>query len=112
MSFEQEINKEEQESPIRGKLQVHTSFFPLAWILHAVSPVIEINGKRVNTKWGSTEFNIDPGNHNVKIYFPYMFISHCGANTVNIDIEAGKTKRINYYMPGWMLAKGRIKVLD
>ena len=111
MSFEQELTKEINPEPKKGKLIVNTDFFGMAWFLYFVTPVIEINGKRMSRPWGTSQFDIDPGDYTVKIFFSYLFMSECGANSVNVRIEEGKSKKVTFYMPPWMMAKGRMKVL-
>ena len=90
-------------------LEITTKFFPLAWFLYFVNPVIEINDNRFPGKWGKRHFELPPGEHILKIYFPYMFYKECGANTVRISLEEGQIRKVEYYMPPWMMAKGRIK---
>lgn len=53
-------------------LQVETTFFPLAFILNAVTPNIEIDGVVHKRKWGWAAFDLEPGEHTVEVSFPYM----------------------------------------
>ena len=111
MSFEEELTREvKSEVSQKGRIEIETRFFPLAWFLHFVTPVIEIDGKSVKRKWGVSHFDLEPGLHQVKIYFSYFMMSECGANRIRIKVEEGKTKKVTYYMPPWMLAKGRMKL--
>ena len=55
-------------------------------------------------------FELTPGQHKIKIYFPYIGMSECGANEVTIDIQEGIKRRVSYYMWPWMFAKGSISV--
>ena len=113
MSFEQELIKEVKvEAPKKGRVEIKTDFFALGWFLYFVTPVIEIDGKPVKRKWGVSHFDLEPGIHQVKIYFPYFMMSECGANRIRIKVEEGKTKKVTYYMPPWMLAKGRIAIAN
>jgi hypothetical protein len=91
-------------------IEVKTNFFPLAFILFLCTPVIEINGQKNKRSWGTHFFEVKPGDYAVKIYFPYLFISECGANQVKIHVSEGETKKISFYMPPWMLMAGTIKV--
>ena len=90
-------------------IEVKTGFFPLAFILFLCTPVIEINGQKNIKSWGTHYFELLPGDHIIKIYFPYLFKSECGANQINVSILEGQTRRIVYNMPPWMLAAGTIK---
>ncbi|XOV68286.1 MAG: hypothetical protein ACFHU9_03730 [Fluviicola sp.] len=91
-------------------LHVKTGFFPLAWILYFVTPTIEINGEKHKKKWGQDSFALDPGEHHVKISFPYMGRAECGANDVTVTLADGETKRIMYGAPFFMFSKGNISV--
>lgn len=113
MSFEQELTKEikgESTNEPKGRLEINTDFFGMAWFLYFVTPVIEIDGHKLRRAWGDCRFDLDPGTYTVKIYFSYFFMSECGANSVRVEIEEGKKKRITYYMPPWMFSRGRMKV--
>lgn len=113
MNFEQELTKEvAPETPKKGRIEIKTGFFVLAWFLHFVTPVIEINGKLVKKPWGISQFDLEPGEYTVKIYFSYFMMSQCGANQVRVKVEEGKTKKIIYNMPPWMLAKGKMTVFN
>jgi hypothetical protein len=91
-------------------LEIDLGFFPLAFFLFACTPVIEINGKKHERSWGKCKFELDAARYDVKIYFPYIFMSECGANTVTINLETGDQKKISYYMWPWMFSKGSISV--
>ena len=93
-------------------IEIQTGFFPLAWFLHFVKPVIEINGKKHTEEWGPSFFDLPPGKYEVKIYFPYMWRSECGANQISLTLQEGLIKKIEYYMPPWMFAKGSIKEIS
>lgn len=113
MNFEQELTKEEKTEPLKkGKLEIKTGFFALAWFLHFVTPVIEINGQRIKKAWGTSYFDLEPGTYTVKIYFSYFMMSQCGANQVSVKLEEGQSKLIRYNMPPWMLAKGKMTVYN
>ena len=85
---------------------------PLAFILYMCTPVIEINGEKNARKWGTHSFELAPGEYTVKIYFPYIFMKECGANSIKVNVEAGKITKIDYNMPPLMIAAGTIKVLN
>lgn len=91
------------------RLKIKTGFFPLAWFLYFVTPTIEINGYKYKNKWGEHFYDLPPGEYRVKIYFPYMFKSECGANEIRVSLTKGEERRIVYNMPPWMFSKGSIK---
>ena len=91
-------------------LEIKTGFFPLAWFLYFVTPTIEINGEKHKNKWGEKVFSLSPGEYKVKVSFPYMGKSECGANEIKVSLSEGQNKRIIYNMPPWMFSKGSIKI--
>ncbi|MFN5183416.1 MAG: hypothetical protein ACK5D5_10395 [Bacteroidota bacterium] len=91
-------------------IQIKTGFFPLAWFLYFVDPIIEINGVKNKASWGTKFFQLAPGDYSIKIYFSYFGNPQCGSNEVKVSVAEGIIKRINYEMPPWMFAKGSISV--
>ena len=92
-------------------IEIKTGFFPLAWFLYFVTPIIEINGVKHKKKWGTTFFPLTPDKYMVKISFPYMGKSECGANEIDVSLSEGQTIKIVYNMPPWMFAKGSLKLI-
>ena len=95
---------------MKTELEIKLGFFPLAFFLFACTPVIEINGEKNQRSWGSHIFEVNSGQHNIKIYFPYLGMSECGANEVTIDVHDGVKRKVSYYMWPWMFAKGTINI--
>jgi len=91
-------------------INVKLKFFPLAWFLFFCTPVVEINGQKNKRPWGKHYFELEPGIYNVKIYFPYIMKRECGANRVDVNLKEGQVRDVSFYMPPWMLSKGRMKV--
>jgi hypothetical protein len=92
------------------RIAVQTGFFPMAWFLYFVSPIVELNGQINKRNWGTSFFDVTPGEYLVRIYFPYLGNSQCGVNQIQVKVEEGQTVKISYYMPPWMLAKGKISI--
>ena len=91
-------------------VEIKTGFFPLAFLLFMCTPRIEIDG-RVNLRpWGTHFFELPPGPHTIRVYFRYLWMGHCGDNSVSVNVPAGRAVRVNYNMPPWMLAKGSMTV--
>ena len=91
-------------------LAVKTAFFPLAFLLLLCKPTIVIDGKAYRKHWGTHSFEVDPGKHHIKIFFPYLFWPECGANSIDVTVEEGKTTRVKFYMPPLVLLKGSLKM--
>lgn len=90
-------------------IEVKTGFFLLAFILFMCTPVIEINGEKNRRPWGNHFFDLAPGDYVVKIYFPYLFMSECGANQLKVSVAEGNVKKISYRAPLILLMAGKIK---
>lgn len=95
---------------MKAGISIETSFFPLAWILHFVTPTIEINGVKHHRKWGMADFELEPGEYSVKISFPYLGNPECGANSVVFTLSEAERKFIRYEMSFWIFDKGAISV--
>ena len=93
-------------------IEIKTGFFPLAWFLYFVTPTIEINGEKHKKKWGESFFDLPAGNYRIKISFPYMGKSECGANEIQVTLSEGQKRKVTYNMPPWMFAKGSIKITE
>ncbi len=91
-------------------IYIKTKFFPLAFFLFFVTPCIEIDGKQYRRKWGRSFFEIPAGQHNIKVFFPYIFMRECGANQITLSIEDGEEKHILYKAPLILFFKGKIKI--
>ena len=95
----------------RTGVEINVKFFPLAFLLLFCTPIIEIDGTPNRRRWGTHFFALEPGSHSIRIYFRYLFMARCGANSINVAVQEGKTSRIKYYMPPFIFAKGSIKEL-
>src|SRR5690348_13273526 len=88
---------------------VRASFFPLAFLLFFCTPTIVIDGQAYKKGWWSDHFfPVPPGRHNVKIFFKYLYMNECGANSIDVDVAPEQVRQINYFMPPWIYAKGSI----
>lgn len=92
-------------------IQVETSFFPLAFLLHFCTPTIVIDGHPQQRPWGSHFFPTAPGMHHVRIFYRYLFMEHCGDNSISVMVHPGYVARIKFEMPPWAFAKGSIREL-
>ena len=91
-------------------VEVKLSFFPLAFLLLACTPRVEINGHAHICKWGTHFFTLPPGTYQVTIYFPYITSSRCGENTALVEVGEGQIRRVTYFMWPWVFAPGSISV--
>jgi len=91
-------------------IETTTKFFPLAFLFYICSPTIEVNGIKYTKKWGTDFFSLAPSTYTVKIYFKYLFMSECGANSVTVDVKEGLTSKVSWYMPPMIFAKGTMTI--
>jgi hypothetical protein len=98
-----------QFSPTQGGgwLEVKTEFFFMLWILFFVSTGIEVNGQRHRRPWGVTTLELPPGNHQVKIYFNYLF-GPAGVSIRNVTVHPGHITRLRYSAPWLVFLSGSV----
>ncbi len=89
-------------------IEVTTGFFPLAIFLFFCTPVIEIDGHSSRHRWGTCAFDVDPGSHHVRIWFPYLFWTRCGEAGIDVTVVPGRTTRVRFYMPPLVFLPGSI----
>jgi hypothetical protein len=91
-------------------LQIKTGYFSMAFFFAFCNPVVEINGAQHLNGWGKHFYQLKPGKYTVKIYFRYFTMEQCVANSIDVELQEGRARQINYNMPPWMFAKGSIKI--
>ena len=89
-------------------VEVKLSFFPLAFLLLACTPRVEIDGQANKKYWGTHFFPLSAGPHKIRVFFPYIGMPECGANSIDIVVPPGGTVRVGYFMWPWMFAKGTL----
>jgi len=100
---------EEIQRQLKTGVAIKTGFLPLGFILFFCTPTIVVDGRAYRKRWGTHFFELEPGRHTIKIFFHYLFMAECGANSIDVIVEEGKTSRVKYFMPPWIFAKGSIK---
>ncbi len=90
-------------------VEVKAGFFPLMFILYLCPATIEIDGTVAARKWGTHFLELPPGDHTVKVYFKYLWMSQCGANSVTVTVQQGRVTRVKYSAPPLVFLKGSIK---
>lgn len=96
------------EGDVTG-IEIKVAFFPLAFLFFFCEPRIEIDGEAYERPWGKHFLAISPGEHRITVYFWYFFMSRCGENSISLSVAPGGIRRLHYYMPPWMFAKGSLK---
>ena len=91
-------------------IELTMTVFPLAFILYLCTPRVEINGKVRTKSWGTHFFPLKPGRHSVSVWFPYIFMSECGLNTVEFKLREGEVKSVSYSTPFFITMAGSMSV--
>ena len=66
-------------------------------VKHAVlQPRVEIDGQEQVASWGSNEFSVQPGKHEIQIYCLHKLYGKRLTRTTNIDMEADKPCDLEY----------------
>lgn len=90
-----------------------TKFFPLAIFLYLFPPRVEVDGgEPQKISWGSNSLQVAPGQHHLKVYFPYLFIFRkTGKAEADVTATEGQTPTVTYKAPTWfMFLPGKMKV--
>lgn len=81
--------------------------------LFAFTPEIDIDGIVHRRRWWSSNpFHLPPGQHFIRISFPYFFSPKCGLASIRVKVTEGKTVQLSYYMGWLMFLPGILKVVD
>lgn len=97
-------------SPSEGVVQMTASGLRAAFLLYSCIPIIEIDGEPYRAGWRKPYFfTLTPRTHTIKIFFRYLWITQCGANASEVNVEAGRVVKIDYYMPAWIFESFKVK---
>jgi len=93
-----------------GQLEVHLSFLFLQWLLYFVSPRVALNGNVQLRAWGPNVFHMPPGQHQLDVFFPWLFQSRCGLASQVITIHPGYVTSVRYTAPFFTFMPGTLWV--
>lgn len=77
-----------------------------------VNPKVEIDGQRVNAKWGMNRFPLPPGRHFVDVAYPWIVQPRCNRATIEIDVEHQRNVLVRYRTNFLTFLPGRIAIID
>src|SRR3979409_2196682 len=88
-------------------IRVITGFIPLAFLLYLCTPRLHLDGgPAVRQKWGVTDIPLSPGRHQVRCYFPYLFLSAVGDSSIIVDVAPGQLVTLRWWAPWLIFLKG------
>ncbi len=84
---------------------------PLAWILYLIPLTVEVDGQATTGSWSKPRFiPVPPGQHEVSIYFPYLWKSRCGEGSAAVQVAPGQVTKVVYHAPMLMFSPGKLSV--
>ena len=93
-------------------IEVTTSFFFLAFVLHLCKPRVVINGQAAIQSWGTVSIPVVPGRYQVEAWTNYFLAPEMGRNGVIVDATPGTITRVRWKAPWLIFLKGSIAVTD
>ena len=93
-------------------INVIAKITPLGFLLLLFTPRVEIDGNPPQKiKWRrEVPIQVQPGPHNVAVYFPYMWVMRrAGAATINVNVAEGQTATVRYRAPWLIFLSGKIR---
>ena len=99
-----------QQQPWTG-IELETSFFPMSFFLYLCTPTVVIDGVATQRPWGTHNFQLPPGPHNIRVFFRYLLMSTCGAAAINVMVQPHQVNRVKYEMGMLMFSPGTIREL-
>jgi hypothetical protein len=98
-------------SPAQGEgIEVTGRHNPLAWILYFVPLKVEIDGQAAPGSWGTTFIAVPPGQHQVSVYFPYLFRPRCCEGSASVTVSPGQVTSVDYRAPIFITSPGKLEV--
>ena len=99
-------------SPVpTSAIDVHTSFFPLAFMLLLFKPKVAINGVVYDQgSWGDIRIPVPAGRYQVEAWLPYLFFPTMGRNGATVDVPPGAVVQVRWRAPWLVFLQGKVKV--
>jgi len=91
-----------------ARITVRPTHSMTQFILKAVTPEVSVNGQSKPLAWKSvTSIEVEPGSHDVEVYFPYLG-RKSGAARTSITVNEGETVSLDYRAPLVVTASGKL----
>jgi hypothetical protein len=89
-----------------GRLVVHSSYNPMAFLLALTGPKVTINGQPANVKWGEAPFDLPAGNYHVRVSARYL--GEFGPAELPVAVYPGQLTTVFYRPPVAIGMKGSL----
>jgi len=96
--------------PQHGQLDINVTFNPTQFLLHGKTPTIEIDGYPTTRPWGRYCFDLWPGMHLLRVWFPYLF-GKAGVGAMQFPVHAGYATMIHYEPPLIVHMSGTLRIV-
>ena len=80
-------------------IAVRTRFFVLDWTLNFTRPIVTIDGQQRELPWGEHFFPVQPGPHQLQVWYPYLRLSRAGRASIQLDVAPNQVVQACYQAP-------------
>ncbi|WP_369260049.1 trypsin-like serine protease [Streptomyces sp. R35] len=94
-----------------GILRISLSHIPGQIFFNVVHPRVIIDGKTHELRWGSHDFTLPAGLHEIKIFVPYVNNPECCSASTVAKVDTQNVTLIEYKTPLSMFQNGKIRTL-
>jgi hypothetical protein len=91
-------------------IEVTAKHNPLAWLLYFTKLTVTVDGQPERLSWGTHVMQAEPGLHRLEISFGYLGRQR-GAAAADVTVPESGAVKVQYKMPSWMFAAGRLTVV-
>jgi hypothetical protein len=84
-------------------LLLRTEYFGLDWTLRFTRPNVLLDGALFRVPWGEKLFPLEPGFHDLQVFYPYLRLSRAGNSRAQFDVKADHLVRATYQAPSSVL---------
>lgn len=100
-----------EPSENRTGLSIETKIFPMAFLLLFFKTNVSIDGVTRIVAWGTSFYELNPGQHQVEISFRYFFGRVMGESSIEFDVIEGQTVSVKYRSPFVVFSPGHISIV-
>ena len=91
-------------------IEITATFFPLAFLLLLFPPTFAVDGRAWKGTWRQPMMiPVNPGRHDVRVFFRYFGIMDAGIGDTQVEITSG-VRHVTYKAPWLIFLRGRMTV--